>query len=237
MGNRNTYAAQRYDMKLSPLSSLLASLATQPQSLWTFDGIFKLDGSPYSDSSWYYNAETLRTRGGVTSAYSKVHLLKPSSCGDWTIGGVSVTNPPNVNFEQILVLTNGFCGSTCAVTAGRIAAFGNVRTVATGGLAHWQQMSIWSFAGGEVLESSSLNNIARNAGLNPENSPLPAPLPGGASISGCTLREIYPIGSEDYSMPMEFVYTPADYRINVWGPSADSYPHAVSLFASWESTE
>ena len=74
--------------------------------------------------------------GGVSSNYSEyVHLICDNTKA-----------PVKYLFSKILILTNGLCGSTCAVTSSHLNQVDRVKTVTFGGFYN-QSQQYFSFPG------------------------------------------------------------------------------------------
>ena len=112
--------------------------------------------------------------------------------------------------QNIAILTNGYCGSTCALTSRLLQEDFEVRQVAVGGYAD-QPMAFSEFAGGQVYQHSSLVSAAfRVEALN--ESYVPQSFKSNAALS-FTVREAY--SKTKPNVPLEFDYTPATFRIDL----------------------
>ena len=204
-----------YDVIESPLMSALFTAGKTLSSRDLFGPGFFSDhnGNPQTDLSWYNNARVL-TRGGKASNYSQpVH----HACHykDY---------PTKWLFKKILIVTDGLCGSTCAVVSTHLADLDHVDTVVVGGV--WgQKQQYFSFPGGQVMSYNGLLQYAQMMGMS--NSPLlPQQFPNGAAQS-FTFLEIYPwkimtearaVKGDDprLATPLEFIFDPADFRLQLW---------------------
>ena len=140
----------------------------------------------YYDSTWFIPGNEV-TRGGVEGTYS---TFITQNCEDqyrlWIPGKATSLNlSPN----NIIVVSDGLCGSTCSVFSRHLQLNHKVKTITTGGVLGGQQPSLTSFPGGEVVELSYIFDLANRYGVS--NSPLvPPPLPTTADFR-FAIREIF----------------------------------------------
>ncbi|CAG8682423.1 6161_t:CDS:2, partial [Racocetra fulgida] len=107
--------------------------------------------------------------------------------------------------DDIIILTNGFCASACALITMFFSEIHNVKTVAVGGLYN-TQMSYSTFPGGEV---TSENIIGGDAGDNSTEFP-------GVNALLLTVREAHDFvknGTIKVKDVLEYSYKPAKYRL------------------------
>jgi len=129
----------------------------------------------------------------------------------------------------IMILSSGYCGSTCSVIARHLQEHqpSRVRTLVVGGILNVAQ-SIASFPGGQSYDLASL--LQDIAYLNISHAPYVVdPLPTSASL-GFTLREIYSWAEGKTDIPLEFVVETADFHMPL---SHNSYNNDSWLF--WEA--
>lgn len=140
--------------------------------------------------------------------------------------------------EDILILTDGACSSSCPLFTKLMSEEG-VRTVTFGGRPQYGPMqSMGGTRGGEVLDGESLVNmisgahqIANATGILTDEelqtlkelSPAVEPPLMYSSVS-VNLRNSYARDDEESLMPLQFVYKPADCRLfytleNIFRPS------------------
>ncbi|CAG8458897.1 5582_t:CDS:2, partial [Scutellospora calospora] len=142
------------------------------------------------------------TRGNITESYS--NKFSPNIL-DLLTSFIAqyLKTPIPWTSNDIIILTNGVCGSACALIA-ELAAENNVSTVAVGGIAN-TSLSYFSFPGGFYINSSLI------LGLNSSNNNLiPKPFPLDAYIT-LPYTEVYSKILPD--QPLEFLYNPAKYRL------------------------
>lgn len=208
-------------------SDLMTALFRAGNTEMTYKDLFgpgffsDASGNKVTDLSWYNNYRTL-SRGGSSSNYSQPvhHACKYKDVPtDWV-------------FKKVLVVTDGLCGSTCAVVSTHLADLDHVDTLVVGGI-NGQKQQYFSFPGGQVMGYSVLLQYAQALGLI--TSPLmPRAFPNGAQQS-FTFLEIYPwtiLNAEQVpkqqagadprlTTPLEFIFDPADFRLPIWSFSDD----------------
>ncbi|KAL8399786.1 hypothetical protein RB594_000266 [Gaeumannomyces avenae] len=123
--------------------------------------------------------------------------------------------------EDVIVVTDGGCASTCAGIAGLMTREAGVRSIALGGRPQERPMqAIGGTRGGEVRQLDFLRDMAASPTMPPAPSgvklhpvaspPLePTDLAGSASINW---YNEYPIGAPADAPPLQFVYEAAHCR-------------------------
>ncbi|RIA97563.1 hypothetical protein C1645_853239 [Glomus cerebriforme] len=113
--------------------------------------------------------------------------------------------------EDMIILTNGICGSTCSTITQRMSEMYNVSTVAVGGYTD-TPLSFASFPGGEVANFDDLMSELNSTGLlqNEALSDLIPPLFRNRVTFTLTIKEGYDVFSQGV---LEFEYNPAKYRV------------------------
>ncbi|KAF0427886.1 peptidase s41 family protein [Gigaspora margarita] len=99
--------------------------------------------------------------------------------------------------ENFVILTNGICGSSCALIVQRLAEV-NVPTVSVGGFPN-TRFSFASFTGGTMVHISNLNGL---------DSRLTLPK---SLLLSFTIAEVYSVNNPDEVM--DFSYGQADYQL------------------------
>ncbi|KAF9946408.1 hypothetical protein BGZ70_003238 [Mortierella alpina] len=141
-----------YNLRASPLAQALAraTFANDQDIESPYMGLVDPDtGNELDDESWMVPGMTLPGREGyfsnqVTDRYcAAVEDIKGSS------------DETPFKAENMVILTNGFCGSTCAVLALQLHERYGVRSVAIGGH-HGESMAFTSFPGGAVQANNTL---------------------------------------------------------------------------------
>jgi hypothetical protein len=195
----------RYDVIQNPLTLQLAKTAIgQNVPPFSADYWNKPDGTTFQDISWY-TPGVVYTRGGINDAYSQriYHACT-----------YPTANPP-YQFQKIAVLSDGTCGSTCAVFTSHLDEVDSVITVAMGGIAG-QPMQYFSFPGGEVLPLTGLQAVANFLGVTNQTI-VPAAFPNTASLTFAFL-EIYPWFKNQtaLNLPLEFIFRSSNHRLDTW---------------------
>ena len=189
-------------------------------------------GAQFADDS-FLTPGVERTRGGITGTYS---LLVHEGCqyrfDDWTTPGAagqclrtnnSSDTPPAALYDpdNLMLLSDGMCGSTCAVFSSFILMHGLGKSLVVGGSATEQAQQFWSFPGGEVETISYLRTLAEKYGMDVDGDELiPAKLPWGATAR-FAIREIYPWDTTSLELPLEFRRVPAHFHRSMLGGRAD----------------
>ncbi|CAB4397423.1 unnamed protein product [Rhizophagus irregularis] len=118
--------------------------------------------------------------------------------------------------DDMIILTDGVCGSSCSLIAQRMALNNNVSTVAVGGYKD-TPLSYSSFPAGQVLKFEELIPQLDAAGLlqNETLADLIPPLFLIRALFGFTLKENYDVVNKDnlnQEGVLEFTYKPAEHR-------------------------
>jgi hypothetical protein len=160
-------------------------------------------GNTYYNISWYDPGQT-HIRGGVKGQYSE----RVYHACDY------VKEDLKYKFKGILVVSDGTCGSTCAVFSSHLDEVDNIDTVAVGGLYN-TPTSYMSFPGGEVIGLNDVIQLLQ--ALNVANNPAaPKPFVTSADLR-YTFLEIYPWSTKDpVNTPLEFVWKPATHKLDFW---------------------
>jgi len=222
MEETNPYG--HYDIIHTPLTTEFAETLAKPQYAgYYFSPEFWINPvtqESYTNISWY-EPGVMHTRGGLTDGYSNLIHLKCNG----------TRAPVNYLFKQVLILTNGLCGSTCAVTSSHLGEADHVDTVVIGGLNQVPQQ-YFSFPGGEVFSLASLLSIAEMLQLNDSAKALPSPLPTIGSDITFALQEIYSWSPMDNpNVPLEFIFKESTYHLYKWNfTSAEELYTDVSQF-------
>ncbi|KAF9116747.1 Protein phosphatase PP2A regulatory subunit B [Mortierella sp. AM989] len=141
-----------YSLRASPLAQVLAkaTFTYEQEGASPYEGLVDpATGDEFSTDSWMIpgtkipGRESLFSRE-VTDRYCLAVEDVQSDADD------AMFEP-----KDIVILTNGFCGSTCAVLALQLHERYGVRTVAVGG-EHGQSMAFSSFPGGAVQANNTL---------------------------------------------------------------------------------
>ncbi|KAJ5072755.1 peptidase s41 family protein [Anaeramoeba ignava] len=161
----------------------------------------------YQDISWYSPGVVLE-RGNVFSNYSNfIHDIADLS---W------INNFKFFDKNHTSILSDGLCGSTCAVFAEKIHSANLAQTFSVGGLPG-MDMGFYSFPGGEIYDSDEIDYLIYfffpDFGITINNMPLLFTSDQSVSF---TYREIYPFFGSQQDIPLEFIFNPSDHRILIW---------------------
>ncbi|KAF9092345.1 hypothetical protein BGX23_004388 [Mortierella sp. AD031] len=121
--------------------------------------------------------------------------------------------------EDILVLTNGYCGSTCAILALQLHERHGVRTMAVGGH-HGQSMAFTSFPGGAVQANNTLwiqrvQKVFKTLPAYIRTPQLESLVPKELPVNGqlaFTFRQVMSVSDED--QVSEYMRIPSEFRMD-----------------------
>ncbi|KAF9176633.1 hypothetical protein BGZ51_000192, partial [Haplosporangium sp. Z 767] len=205
--NNNTFdMSLPSDLRVTRSVQELSIKAFEANDYSFFDAARYIDISTltaYNSSALFLNPVTL-TRNDRQAQYSEKMTQTP-----YNFNPVEelTTFPWTDNASQIRILTDGRCGSSCALSSHYFNTLNKVSAYAIGGI-HGEPLSMFSFAGGTVSGLGDINEIYKNMNMT---SPL-APLPYKGDV-GFPLIEVYARGRD---IPLEYdaEYTTAAYRMN-----------------------
>lgn len=198
------------DMAVVPLSLAYAQAAIDrnvTDTYWSPTMWYKADSNETlaNDMSWFVPGVN-HTRGGVEGTYSE---LFRDSCDIY----FKVLPPPEgLDFtpDEVKVLTNGYCFSTCALLSRHMQEYTKVETVVVGGV-QGKPMGIATTPGGQVNDLATTLQMAEKLGM--ADHPLSPPgFPNSARMT-YTLREVYPWQKTYRDIPLEFFFQPATHHI------------------------
>ena len=211
--NTSSVPSQLYgdnDMIHSPLANELVKAAVQKPDVSTFwspwNWFNPQTGLPFtSDDPWWFPG-ALYVRGNIPNNYTQKFR-------DDDKFALEELPPPPVDERftprAIRVLSNGFCGSTCAVFSRHLQEVNKVPNIVVGGLLR-RPMGISTTPGGEVTDLVTILQQIDQLD-QADNSLAPSNFPDTASMR-FTIREIYPFkGPTD--VPLEFFFQPATAHI------------------------
>ncbi|ORZ25844.1 hypothetical protein BCR42DRAFT_479887 [Absidia repens] len=169
------------DIKYSPFLERVIKKATEvPGTKW---GDYK--NEKYSGAEWFTKTNTY-TRGKEQVKFSQPVSL---SCDRWeselTIDK-KIKTPWKA--EDLLILSDGRCGSTCAIVASRLRISHQVAAMGLGGI-RGNRMQFASFPGGESERLSGFLMDLQQLDLQ-DDPDAPSPFPERADM-GWTFREAY----------------------------------------------
>ncbi|KAG9063719.1 hypothetical protein KI688_003830 [Linnemannia hyalina] len=205
-----------YSLRASPLAQVLAKatfLYEQDMASPYAGLVDPATGEEVTDDSWMNPGDKLQGREGTFS--KKVTDRFCVAVDDIKGAADEALFEP----EDMLILTNGYCGSTCAVLALQLHERYGVRTVAVGGH-HGQSMAFTSFPGGAVQANNTLwvqrvqkvFNSMPILDRDPLLEPLlPQSLPANGQLA-FTLRQIMSASNE--AQVSEYMRIPSEFRMD-----------------------
>jgi hypothetical protein len=127
--------------------------------------------------------------------------------------------------KNLVVMSNGACGSSCAIVAAFLQEVANTTSVYAASEFHNNATNVplYSFAGGQVLNSDQIYQFLKRS----KHPDAPQPFPTNATLS-FTFRSIYSQKSND-SLPLEFIGLRATWIIPI------TTRNALQMDRLWES--
>ncbi|KAF9135020.1 hypothetical protein BGX30_011692 [Mortierella sp. GBA39] len=193
------------DLRVTPVIQQVAEASfRKTHNLYDASCFIDFDNKnrPYANNS-LFSQPVSYTRSGRTSNYThRTTLNDPLTPIDPALATFAWTN----NASNIRILTDGRCGSACAIVTHLLSNVHKVDAYAVGGTMA-DQLSMFSFPGGIISNRTVLSRYYADAGLA---SPL-EPFPYSTHI-GVTVLEVYAHGS---ATPLEYdaALYPAAYRV------------------------
>jgi hypothetical protein len=216
-GQGQNWAPQ--DLSLSPLALQLINQAVElnvTNTVWSPSFYADQKDQPISNTDTSFLIPGVpHERGGVTRNYTR--LVHINECGNY---GYMMT--PGVDFSpsKVLIVTHGFCGSTCAMVSTHLAMYNSqVRTIVVGGRPEPLPMQYFSFPGGQVLDNDPLfdaletlkQNITWVPSAQDRDGIVPRELPTTGTFRFC-VREVYPNIPAYDTPPLEFSFQEATFH-------------------------
>ncbi|KAI9283353.1 hypothetical protein BY458DRAFT_496269 [Sporodiniella umbellata] len=201
------------DMKHSPfLERVVKKAKEQEATKWT-----DYTSKNHTGSSWFTQTREY-TRGKDTVRFSQPVTL---SCSDWNSDITTQYHNTRWAPSDVLILSDGRCGSTCAIVASRLHLSHKVPAMGLGGI-RGNRMQFASFPGGESDRLSSFLMDLEILGLT-DDPDAPSPFPQRADM-GWTFREVYKPTNEftgDETHLLEYSAINADCRMHFDDENAD----------------
>jgi len=167
--------------------------------------------NPYNDFNWYDHGPYY-VRGGTNSSYSEKFVFE---CGD----NAAPFTP--ISPRDIVVLTDGSCGSACNGFIRTIQELRLAKTVGVGGYSTTTNIESAAFAGGvveslenEIEISEFFESVVPNYTITIQTAPYFVKSFPTSAGTGYSLYEVYTIGTP--SVVREFTSFKTDYKINYW---------------------
>ncbi|CAG8540611.1 3240_t:CDS:2 [Acaulospora morrowiae] len=198
------------DIKVSDISKLAINTSTSENLGSLFNGHNFVDFTtqkPFNTSEEFIG-NNFYNRGGDRVRFTNKFFDIISNYTDASLN--SVTKLP-WNPSDMIILTNGFCGSSCALTSLFLSEIGQISTVSVGGFYN-KSLSFSSFAGGSVLHTDSLINELQSLKLkNDKQFSFYNVRILRSDDASFTFKEVYSIEKPDDVL--EFQFRPAQYRL------------------------
>jgi hypothetical protein len=195
-----------YDYKQSASALAIRSVPQLNEAFTSFENYLDI-GTENPSNATFYNP-ILRTRGPYTSNYTQQAYF-PAGCVGYP-GGTFQAIP--FYFKSITVLTDGTCGSACALFASQLQSEKLARIVSYGGPSgRTIPLSTASFAGGNVLE---YNTVSLMAFIQGNGNPGLPPIMTSSAASRFNFNEYYE--TTDMNVPREFLKRPAQVHLDYY---------------------
>ncbi|RHZ82795.1 hypothetical protein Glove_103g223 [Diversispora epigaea] len=152
-------------------------------------------GEPFKNAADFIGSNNYE-RGGTLSGYSEKHNFAPFITGQIKLPW---------DKTNTIILTNGVCGSSCALISEYLNEVGKIRTVAVGGF-YEEKLSFSSFTGGNNLSSDNIFSTFLGLSIN-----YVPDFVYSLTVLGFTFREAYSIN--DPNVVLDFDFRPADFRL------------------------
>ncbi|KAG0255887.1 hypothetical protein BG011_004880 [Mortierella polycephala] len=161
--------------------------------------------SAFTSDSLFQHPIT-RVRNGRSSLYTELMTIKPLEFFPKLTEAVA-NHPWSDKPANIRILTDGRCGSACAMSCHVLTTQYNVTSYAIGGITA-EPLSMFSFVGGAVATLTEINRLYELAGM--ESPVKQLPYNGGVNFP---VVEVYARGSE---VPLDFEpqYHRATHRLD-----------------------
>lgn len=209
-----------YDYKQSKTALALRSHQATNQAFTSYQNYLNPQTElPFTNPDHFYSP-ILRTRAGRSSNYTQQAYF-PAGCVGYP---GAYFQPIQYYFKNITVLTDGACGSACALFASQLQSEKLARVVSFGGPEAAETnptpLSTASFAGGNVLEYNTVSLYVFLNGLSGDKN-LP-PMMSSSAASRFNFNEYYEL--DNLNTPREYLKRPAVQHINYWAPFYNDIP-------------
>ncbi|CAG8457999.1 363_t:CDS:2 [Acaulospora morrowiae] len=197
------------DYRVSEIAKLAIDKSTSENIVTDFDARIKSNIAGY----FFNTSEEFLGNNNYERGGSKVRFTNKffNGISNYTLASINnITKLPWEPYDMV-ILTNGNCGSSCALTTVFLSEIGQVSTVSVGGF-YGKPLSFASFVGGQVIPSDTLVTELISLGLNSTTDP---------SLYNVKLLQLYgaqfPL-KEVYSLVkpdevLEFQFRPAQHRL------------------------
>ncbi|PRP72833.1 DUF1682 family protein [Planoprotostelium fungivorum] len=218
-----------FDFKWSSLTWRMQQKSmnmTKPDDFHFF-GPDRYESVEGADHPWW--TPTNVTRANSTSLHSSRFYFE-RSCLEYP----NIWNGTKRNYNEILILSDGLCGSACAMFTTLISTLHeHVRTVVTGGIPGQEKMSYSTFPGGFVTNDIYLQFVSQYYQMEGDDVLQAWPADVHMQIPFVEL-----FLSKEQELPEEFSFYPADYRLpHVYDwRDANAIYNETHKFFGWIST-
>ncbi|KAJ3106942.1 hypothetical protein HDU97_005223 [Phlyctochytrium planicorne] len=200
----NEIPIPKYDLRLSkPMEGLWSKATPSSTGAFSLAGFTSLSNFALKSVSELTNPGRGLKRGGKNGKYTNQFAM---DCSNIVVPVTSASKTTQLKRgwspENIAIISNGFCGSTCAQFVRSLRTF-NVRAYTYGG-SSGSAFQPTSFEGGAVMGFSDLLSSTDPA---VQGAPVPFTFPTQGSIA---FLEAYSVRSSDPDVPAEFIRQNAD---------------------------
>jgi len=196
-----------YDFRQSASSNAIRANDYLNRIFTKYQGYMDINTEKVYNNASFYNPIS-RTRGGYTSQYTQQAYF-PAECIGYP-GGSFQAIP--YYFDHLTVLTDGTCGSACALFASQLQSYNYARVISYGGpLGRKIPLSTASFAGGNVLDYGTVAMYAYYYGNKQPGLP---PLMSSSALARFNFNEYYEYN--ELNIPREFLKRPADIHLDYY---------------------
>ncbi|KAH7327288.1 hypothetical protein BKA65DRAFT_406328, partial [Rhexocercosporidium sp. MPI-PUGE-AT-0058] len=219
----------RAHSSLDTIGRTLGSIANAESMLlgspFYFGNAVDMDGRDFSDWADFYGPYP--SHGDFYTATERYNLSDVANSEIQSGNGIVVSGYANESNvapqyfapEDILMLTDGYCGSTCSVFAEQMKTHQGVKSVVVGGLPRTGPMQAVAGTRGALRYGADAIAVTVNATLlyNPSvnTSSLPSPLapPINVPLAGIAVNFRDQVREDAQDVPLQFIYEAADCRI------------------------
>ncbi|KAL2061304.1 hypothetical protein VTL71DRAFT_7577 [Oculimacula yallundae] len=207
------------------IGSLVGAETLALGSPFYFGNSVDMDGQDFSDWADYYGP--YQSHGDFYTATERYNLSDVANSEIQSGNGIVVSGyanetniiPQYFAAEDILMLTDGYCASTCTVFAEQMKTHQGVKSVVVGGLPQIGPMQAVAGTRGALRYGADGIAITINATLlfNPSIDPSTLPSveapPINVPLSGININLRDQVREDAQDVPLQFIYEAADCRI------------------------
>ncbi|KAF1965853.1 hypothetical protein BU23DRAFT_593452 [Bimuria novae-zelandiae CBS 107.79] len=215
VGQAYSEVASQYPRDAGLTNYTLRSIQT---SYFDYHGDMTADGKPFE--SWHQKAGPYDVNGnsyGAVTRWNLTDIYLPYQ------GGINVTGPSNLTRwqpENVVLLTDGYCASTCALFAEMLTQQGRVKTIALGGRSNAKKIqAVGGVKGANVYQWGFIREFPRSAislNVTLQDSVLKeyefSRVISRSYSDGINVRDAIRKG-DDSGLALQFKYEEADCRL------------------------